>query len=76
MTRRISRVPKRPGAGPSGRSVTGLHTIEDTAEILNLSRRTVARLIKTRALRVHRFGRAVRITDEAIQELLAASSSE
>jgi excisionase family DNA binding protein len=75
MTRRISKAPARSGTGPSGRSVKRLHTIDETAEILNISRRTVARLIGTNVLRVHRFRRAVRITDEAIQELLAASSS-
>jgi excisionase family DNA binding protein len=76
MTRRISKVPARSGTGPSGRSVKRLHTIDDTAEILNVSTRTVRRLIDSRALPVHRFGRLVRISDEAIRELLATNSSE
>jgi excisionase family DNA binding protein len=59
-----------------GRPVSKLRTIDDTAEILNVSTRTVRRLIDSGALSVHRFGRLIRISDEAIRELLAANCSD
>ena len=77
MTRRISKAPARSGTGLSGRSMKRLHTVDETAEILNVSTRTVRRLIDSGALSVHRVRqRLPRISDEAIRELLAASSSE
>jgi excisionase family DNA binding protein len=67
----------RSNTGPRGQPVKRLNTIGETAEILNVSTRTVRRLIDSGALRAHRVReRLPRITDEAIQELLAASSSE
>jgi excisionase family DNA binding protein len=77
MTRRISKVAARSGTSPSGRSVKRPHTIAETAEILNVSTRTVRRLIDSGALRADRVRpRLPRISDEAIRELLAANSSE
>jgi excisionase family DNA binding protein len=61
------------GAGNRGRLVTKLRTIAETAEVLNLSPRTVRRLIESGALQVHRFGRVVRIADGDIAVLLAAN---
>ena len=58
-----------------GRPLSKLRTIDETAELLNVSPRTVRRLIDLGALRVHRFGRAVRIGDEDIAVLLAANCS-
>ena len=53
-----------------------LRTIDETAEILNVSSRTVRRLIDSGALPVHRFGRSVRISDADIAQLMAASRDE
>jgi excisionase family DNA binding protein len=55
------------------RSVPQLRTIDETAEILNTSSRTVRRLIDSGALPVHRLGRLVRISDDDIAVLLAAT---
>ena len=51
----------------------GLRTIDETAEVLNVSPRTVRRLVAADALRVHRFGRLVRVSDDDIAVFLAAS---
>jgi excisionase family DNA binding protein len=61
--------------GVRGRPVTRLHTIDEAAELLNMSPRTVRRLIESGALPVHRFGRLVRIADADLVVLLAASRS-
>jgi excisionase family DNA binding protein len=61
--------------GKRGRPLTKLRTIDETAELLSVSAKTVRRLIDSGALRVHRFGRAVRIADEDIAVLLAANRS-
>jgi len=63
--------PPPPKAGMRGRPISKLRTIDETAEILNVSTRTVRRLIDSGALSVHRFRRLVRISDQAIRELLA-----
>ena len=84
MTRRTSNPRQRPtsrsasrttGTGTPGRPLTKLRTIEETAELLNVSPRTVRRLIDSGALQVHRFGRLVRIADQDIAVLLAANRS-
>jgi excisionase family DNA binding protein len=71
-----TRPPRDARPGMLGRPVSKLRTIDDTAEILNVSTRTVRRLIDSGALSVHRFGRLIRISDEAIRELLAANCSD
>jgi excisionase family DNA binding protein len=84
MTPRTSNPPRSPtskaasrttGTGVRGRPVR-LHTIDETAELLNVSPRTVRRLIEAGALRAHRIGRRlVRISDEDIAAFLAANRS-
>jgi excisionase family DNA binding protein len=56
-----------------GRPLTKLRTIAETAELLNVSPRTVRRLIDSGALPAHRFGRLVRIADGDIAVLLLAN---
>jgi excisionase family DNA binding protein len=56
-----------------GRPLTRLRTIDETADLLNVSPRTVRRLIDSGVLHVHRFGRLVRIADGDIAVLLAAN---
>ena len=51
-----------------------LRTIDETAEILNVSSRTVRRLINSGTLPVHRFGRSVRISDADIARLMPGKS--
>jgi excisionase family DNA binding protein len=63
------------GTGVRGRPITRLHTIDETAELLNVSTRTVRRLIESGALPVHRLGRLVRIGDPDLAAFLAASRS-
>jgi excisionase family DNA binding protein len=69
------RPPKLPAPVHGGRPVTKLRTIEETAEIFNASPRTVARLIRSGALPVHRLGRLVRIADADILVFLASNRS-
>ena len=45
------------------RPVSKLRTIDETAELFSVSKRTVQRLIESGALPVHRLGRLVRISD-------------
>jgi excisionase family DNA binding protein len=83
MTYRTSNPPRSPASTAASRttgtSVRGrpvrLHTIDETAELLNVSPRTVRRLIEAGALRAHRIGRLVRISDEDIAAFLAANRS-
>jgi excisionase family DNA binding protein len=49
--------------------------MEEVAEILGLSKRSVQRLVATGALRVHRLGRAVRVSDSDIAILLVETHS-
>jgi excisionase family DNA binding protein len=51
-------------------------TIDQTAEMINVSSRTVRRLIDSGKLPVHRFGRSVRISDLDIALLIAASRDQ
>jgi excisionase family DNA binding protein len=87
MSRRKSTSPRRAatgkGAGERHRPRHGppqplgkLRTIDETAEILSVSSRTVRRLIDSDALPVHRFGRLVRVSDADIAQLMAASRDD
>jgi excisionase family DNA binding protein len=58
-----------------GRPVTRLHTIDEVAELLSVSPRTVRRLIESGALPVHRVGRLVRIADADLGAFMAATRS-
>jgi excisionase family DNA binding protein len=82
MTSRTSGPPRNPtskaashttGTGVRGRLLTRLRTIDEAAELLNVSPRTVRRLIESGALPVHRLGRLVRIADGDLAAFLAAS---
>jgi excisionase family DNA binding protein len=84
MTSRTSNPPRSPTStrasrttdtGVRGRLVTRLRTIDEAAELLNVSPRTVRRLIESGALPVHRLGRLVRIADADLGAFLAASRS-
>jgi excisionase family DNA binding protein len=55
--------------------MTRLRTIDEAAELLNVSPRTVRRLIESGALPVHRLGRLVRIADPDLAAFLAATRS-
>ena len=57
----------------SGRPVTKLRTINQAAELFDVSPRTVRRLINSGALPVHRLGRCVRISDADIAAFLSAA---
>ena len=83
MKGRASDSPRRPIAQirvgrPQGprQPFVRLRTIDETAEILNVSSRTVRRLIDSGALPVHRFGRSVRVSDPDIAQLMAASRDD
>ena len=84
MTFRTSRPSQSPASkaasritatGTRGRPLTKLRTINETAELLNTSSRTVRRLIEFGALPVHRIGRSVRISDADIGSFLAVNRS-
>ena len=51
-------------------ALTKLRTIDETANLLSVSPRTVRRLIGSGALRAHHIGRLVRISDNEIATLL------
>ena len=80
-SRRLRR--KRPSSkGPAQtigikpvRPFAKLRTIDETAELLNTSTRTIRRFIDSGALPVHRLGRSVRISDADIAAFLAATRS-
>jgi excisionase family DNA binding protein len=75
MTHRTSN-PKPSLSLGARRPVTKLRTIDEAAEVFNVSPRTVRRLIESGALPVHRLpGRLVRISDADIAVFLAASRS-
>jgi excisionase family DNA binding protein len=83
MSRRQSTPPRRASAQISvGRRhsppqpLGGMCTIDETAEMINVSSRTIRRLIDSGKLPVHRFGRSVRISDRDIALLIAASRDE
>jgi excisionase family DNA binding protein len=63
------------GTGVHGRPVTRLRTIDEAAELLNVSPRTVRRFIESGALPAHRLGRLVRIADPDLAAFLAANRS-
>ena len=63
------------GSTRRARPLGKLRTIPETAEILNVSTRTVQRLIASGALPVYRLGRSVRISDADIAAFLAANRS-
>jgi excisionase family DNA binding protein len=83
MTVRISRQRQRPAAEPGAlitasarvRPITKLRTIGETAELLNVSTRTVRRAIESGALPVHRLGRSVRVAEADLAVFLAANRS-
>jgi excisionase family DNA binding protein len=57
------------------RPLSKLRTIEEAADLLTTSRRTVARLIKSRALPCYRIGHLVRIAQEDIATFLDRNRS-
>jgi excisionase family DNA binding protein len=85
MTDRTPKPPRQKGTlkpashmrVPNTRSqpVGDLHTIDELAERWEVSTRTVQRLIKSGALRIHRIGRLVRISEADIEEFLAKKRS-
>ena len=83
MTQRRSTPPRRASAqisvgrrhGPP-QPFGGMRTIDETAEMINVSSRTVRRLIDSGKLAVHRFGRSVRISEIDLAQLIAASRDE
>jgi excisionase family DNA binding protein len=49
-----------------------MHTIKDVCRVLRLGRTSVYELIKSGELEAIKFGRATRITDQALQRFLAS----
>jgi excisionase family DNA binding protein len=62
---------KRPGAAALGRRLDPLLTVAQAATILNVSTRTVRRLIASGAIRVVRIGHSVRVEPGEIEKLIA-----
>jgi excisionase family DNA binding protein len=60
----------------TARPLGKLHTIAETAEILQTSERTIQRLIASKKLRAHNIGRLVRIADADIAALLDSTRSD
>jgi excisionase family DNA binding protein len=48
-------------------------TVDEVAETINVSTRTVHRLIETEALAAHHFGRSVRVSEDDLAAYLAIS---
>jgi excisionase family DNA binding protein len=57
------------------RPATELRTVPEIAERFAVSTRTIRRLIKSGALRVHRIGRLVRISETDAEDFLANQRS-
>jgi len=62
----------RMSADRASRGTPRFFTIDQVAEFLNLSSRSVRRLIDDGQLPVHRFGRAVRIAEADLRAFIAA----
>jgi excisionase family DNA binding protein len=58
------------------RPVPQFYTVDEIAERLNLSRRSVCRLIQMRKVAAHRFGRSLRVSDDDLAEFLARNRSK
>lgn len=69
------RIPLSATAPFANRSGTKLRTIDETAVLFSVSKRTVQRLISSGALPVHRLGRAVRISDADLAIFLIENRS-
>jgi excisionase family DNA binding protein len=78
MTDRFSNRWRTTASAPhfANRSSTNLRTVNEVAERWELSRRTVERLIKSGALRAHRIGRLVRISDADAEDFLQRSRED
>jgi excisionase family DNA binding protein len=63
-------------SNPPPRVPTRLRTIDETAELLAVSKRTIQRLIKSGALRAHHVRRARRISDAEIAAFLDANRDD
>jgi excisionase family DNA binding protein len=57
-------------------AITKLHTVDELADLWDVSSRTVQRLIKSGALRAHRIGRLVRISDADVAAFLDGSRDD
>lgn len=64
-------VPPQPAAGVFGHMLT----IEEVADLLRVSTRTVSRLIKQRQLNCHRIGRTIRISRDDLRAYIAGARS-
>ncbi len=71
----IGRISKRRPAHFAGPSGTKLRTLDETADLFSVSKRTVQRLIKSGALPVHHVRGAVRISDADIAIFLIENRS-
>jgi excisionase family DNA binding protein len=58
------------------RSRGKLRTIDERAELWQVSPRTIQRLIKSGALRASRIGRLVRISDEDAEDFLDSNQDD
>jgi excisionase family DNA binding protein len=58
------------------RSRGKLRTIDERAELCQVSPRTIQRLIKSGALRASRIGRLVRISDEDAEDFLDSNQDD
>lgn len=52
-----------------------LHTLDDAAETLAVSKSTIVRLARSNQLAVTRIGRAVRISDESLRRYIDSHTS-
>jgi excisionase family DNA binding protein len=71
--RRSNAASQTTGTGTQGRPVTRHRTVDETAELLATSTRTIRRWIASGALSAYRRGRVVRIADEDIAVFLDAN---
>lgn len=69
-------MPNRPKPPPRNRPAGDLHSIDELAERWGVSTRTVQRQIKSGALRAHRIGQLVRISDGDAADFLNKASKD
>ena len=60
----------------SGNSISGLLPVREVAERLNVSPRTIQRLVKAGKLRAYRVGGQIRIPEAALKEMMIGVTFE
>jgi excisionase family DNA binding protein len=72
VTRHIPGIQEMTTTSKASHALPRLFTIAQVAEYLNVSQRTVRRMVKTRVLPVVRIGRSIRVSESALARLVTS----